>query len=122
MNVLSRSGAASVPSGAAALYRSLAAWYVRMRGGIFVMVVAAGVLAGLVRAGNPFVAWIAGLLFGWPGVLGASVGQLIGAWAVQGSFVAGLGLAVSVALSGATAFLVFCHVPGIGRGLPTLRS
>ena len=122
MNVLSRSGAASVPSGAAALYRSLAAWYVRMRGGIFVMSVAAGVLAGLVRAGNPFVAWIAGVLFGWPGVLGASVGQLIGAWAVQGSFLASLGLAVSVALSGSVAFLVFCHVPGIGRGLPTLRS
>ncbi|HEX6862630.1 MAG TPA: HD-GYP domain-containing protein, partial [Thermoanaerobaculia bacterium] len=48
--------------------------------------------------------------------------QLFGAWAVQGSFLAGLGLAVSVALSGATAFLVFSHVPGIGRGLPTLRS
>jgi hypothetical protein len=122
MNVLSRSGAASVPSGAATLYRSLGAWYARMRGGIFVMSIAAGVLSGLVRAGNPFVAWIAGLLFGWPGVLGASLGQLVGAWAVQGSFLAGLGLAVSVALSGAVAFLVFCHVPGIGRGLPTLRS
>jgi hypothetical protein len=122
MNVLSHSRAASVPSGAAALYRSLAAWYVRMRGGIFLMALSAGVLAGLVRVGNPFVAWIAGLLFGWPGVLGASLGQLFGAWAVQDSFLAGLGIAVSVALSGAAAFLVFCHVPGIGRGLPTLRS
>ena len=122
MNVLSHSRAASVPSGAAALYRSLFAWYVRMRGGIFLLAFAAGVLGGLVRVGNPFVAWIAGLLFGWPGVLGASVGQLFGAWAVQGSFLAGLGLAASVALSGAAAFLVFCFVPGIGRGLPTLRS
>lgn len=122
MNVLSHSRAASVPSSAVALYRSLLAWYARMRGGVFLLALAAGVLAGLVRVGNPFVAWIAGLLFGWPGVVGASVGQLFGAWAVQGSFLAGLGLAVSVALSGATAFLVFCHVPGIGRGLPTLRS
>ena len=122
MNVLSHSRGASVPSGAAALYRSLIAWYARLRGGIFLLALAAGVLVGLLRVGNPFVAWIAGLLFGWPGVVGASVGHLFGAWAVQGSFLAGLGLAVSVALSGATAFLVFCHVPGIGRGLPTLRS
>ena len=122
MNVLSHSRAASVPSGAAAFWRFLAAWYARLRGGIFLLAVAAGVLAGLVRAGNPFAAWIAGLLFGWPGVLGASVGQLFGAWAVQGSFLAGLGLAVSVALSGAAAFLIFYLVPGIGRGLPTLRS
>ena len=122
MSVLSHPRAASVPSGAVVLSRTLAAWYTRMRGTVFLVTLAAGVLAGLVRAGNPFVAWIAGLLFGWPGVLGASVGQLFGAWAVQGSFLAGLGLAVSVALSGAAAFLVFCHVPGIGRGLPTLRS
>ncbi|MFL6291224.1 MAG: HD domain-containing phosphohydrolase [Thermoanaerobaculia bacterium] len=122
MNVLSQSRAASVPSGVAVLSRSLIAWYARMRGSLFLVVLAAGVVAGLVRVGNPFVAWIAGLLFGWPGVLGASVGQLFGAWAVQGSFLAGLGLAVSVSLSGAAAFLVFCHVPGIGRGLPTLRS
>ncbi len=122
MNVLSHTRAASVPSGAAALYRSLIAWSARMRGGIFLLAFSAGVLGGLVRVGNPFVAWIAGLLFGWPGVLGASAGQLIGAWAVQGSFLSGLGLAVSVSLSGAVAFLVFCHVPGIGRGLPTLRS
>ena len=122
MNVLSHSRAASVPTGTAALYRSLIAWYVRMRGSLFLAAFTAGVLSGLVRVGNPFVAWISGLLFGWPGVLGASVGQLFGAWATQGSFLAGLGLAVSVALSGATAFLVFCHVPGIGRGLPTLRS
>lgn len=122
MNVLSQTRAASVPSGTAALYRSLIAWYARMRGSLFLVAFAAGVIAGLVRVGNPFVAWISGLLFGWPGVLGASAGQLFGAWAVQGSFLAGSGLAVSVALSGAAAFLVFCHVPGIGRGLPTLRS
>ena len=122
MSVLSHSRAASVPSGAVALSRFLAAWYARMRGGVFLMALAAGVLAGLARVGNPFVAWIMGLLFGWPGVVGASVGQLFGAWAVQGSFLPALGLAVSVALSGAVAFLVFCHVPGIGRGLPTLRS
>ena len=47
MSVLSHSRAASVPSGAAALYRSLAAWYARMRGGIFLVALAAGVLAGL---------------------------------------------------------------------------
>ena len=122
MSVLSHSRAASVPSGTASLYRSLVAWSARVRGSLFLVAFAAGVVAGLVRVGNPFVAWISGLLFGWPGVLGASVGQLFGAWAVQGSFLAGLGLAASVALSGAAAFLVFCHVPGIGRGLPTLRS
>lgn len=122
MSVLSQSRAASVPSGTVVLYRFLVAWCARLRGSLFLVAVAAGVLAGLVRVGNPFVAWTAGLLFGWPGVVGAAVGQLFGAWAVQGSFLAGLGLAVSVALSGAVAFLVFCHVPGIGRGLPTLRS
>lgn len=122
MNVLSHSRAASVPTGAAALYRSWTAWYARMRGSLFLSMLAAGVVAGLVRAGNPFAAWIAGLLFGWPGVAGAAVGQLFGAWAVQDSLLTGLGLAASVSLSGAVAFLVFCHVPGIGRGLPTLRS
>ena len=122
MSVLSHSRSASVPTGTAALYRSLVAWYARMRGSLFLVAFAAGVIAGLVRVGNPFVAWISGLLFGWPGVLGAAAGQLFGAWAVQGSFLAGLGLAASVALSGAAAFLIFCYVPGIGRGLPTLRS
>ena len=122
MSVLSPSRAASVPSGTAVLYRSLAAWYARMNGNLFLAMFVAGAVAGLVRAGNPFVAWAAGLLFGWPGVLGASAGQLFGAWAVHGSFLAGLGLAVSVALSGAAGFLVFSYVPGIGRGIPTLRS
>ncbi|HWM94098.1 MAG TPA: HD domain-containing phosphohydrolase [Thermoanaerobaculia bacterium] len=122
MSVLFEPRAASVPSGAAVLYRSLGAWYARMRGNVFLVALAAGTVAGLVRAGNPFAAWAAGLLFGWQGVLGASMGQLFGAWAVQGSFLEGLGLAVSVALSGTVAFLVFSHVPGIGRGIPTLRS
>lgn len=125
MNVLSQPRAASVPTGAAAFYRAMAAivaWYARRRGNVLLAVLAAGAAAGLVRVGNPFVAWAAGLLFGWPGVLSASLGQLFGAWAVQGSFLAGLGLALSVSLSGAAAFLVFSHVPGIGRGLPNMRS
>ena len=122
MSVLSPSRAASVPSGTAVLHRSLAAWYARMNGNLFLAMFVAGAVAGLVRAGNPFVAWASGLLFGWPGVVGASAGQLFGAWAAHGSFLAGLGLAVSVALSGAAGFLVFSYVPGIGRGIPNLRS
>lgn len=122
MNVLSQPRAASVPTAAAAFSRMFAAWYARRRGHVFLAVLAAGVAAGLFRAGNPFVAWAAGLLFGWPGVLAASLGQLFGAWAVQGSFLVGVGLALAVALSGAASFLVFSQVPGIGRGLPNLRS
>lgn len=122
MSVLTQPRAASIPSGAAAFYQAMAAWYSRRRGNVLLAVLAAGAVAGLVRVGNPFVAWAAGLLFGWPGVLGASLGELLGAWAVQGSFLAGLGLAASVSLSGAAAFLVFSHVPGIGRGLPNMRS
>jgi hypothetical protein len=122
MNVLSEARAASVPSGVVAFSRALAAGYARLNGNIVLVALAAGAVAGVVRTGNPFVAWAAGLLFGWPGVAGASAGQLLGAWAVQGGFLTALGLAVSVALSGAAAYLVFCHVPGIGRGIPSLRS
>jgi hypothetical protein len=122
MNVVSQSRAASVPSGAVVLYRSLTTWYSRLHGNVLLAALAAGAVAGLVRTGNPFVSWAAGLLFGWPGVLGASVGQLFGAWVAQGGFPVALGLGVSVALSGTTAFLVFCYVSGIGRGLPSLRS
>ncbi|HYN22215.1 MAG TPA: HD domain-containing phosphohydrolase [Thermoanaerobaculia bacterium] len=122
MNLVSPSRAASVPSGTMVLYRFLLAWFARLNGGVLLISLAAGTIAGSVRTGNPFVAWAAGLLGGWPGVLGASVGQLLGAWAARGSFRAALGLSVSVALSGAVAFLVFRHVPGIGRGLPSLGS
>lgn len=122
MNVLSETRAASVPTGAVAFYRTLAAWYSRLNGTILLATLLTGAMAGLVQTGNPFVAWAAGLLFGWPGVAGASAGQLLGAWAAEGSFFTGLGLAFAVALSGAASYLVFCHVPGIGRGIPTLRS
>lgn len=122
MNVLSETRAASVPTGAVAFYRTLAAWYSRLNGNIVLLSLLAGAMSGLVRTGNPFVAWGAGLLFGWPGVAGASAGQLVGAWVAQGSFFTALGLALAVALSGAASYLVFCHVPAIGRGIPSLRS
>ncbi|HEX3126037.1 MAG TPA: HD-GYP domain-containing protein [Thermoanaerobaculia bacterium] len=122
MSVLSESRTASVPTGAVALYRILATGWSRLHGGIVLATLAAGMVAGVVRTGNPFATWAAGLLFGWPGVAGASAGQLLGAWVAQGSFFTGLGLAFAVALSGAASYLVFCHVPGIGRGIPTLRS
>jgi hypothetical protein len=122
MNVLSEPRSASVPSGAVIFYRSLAAWYARLHGSLFLASLAAGAVAGVVRTGNPFIAWAAGLLFGWPGVAGAAAGQLLGAWTAQGGFLTALGLALAVALSGAASYLVFCHVPGIGRGIPSLRS
>lgn len=122
MSVLSEPRAASVPTGAVAFYRTLAAWSARLNGGVVLATLAAGAVAGVVRTGNPFVAWAAGLLFGWPGVAGAAAGQLLGAWVTAGSFFTGLGLALAVALSGAASYLVFCHVPGIGRGIPSLRS
>ena len=65
MNVLSQPRAASVPTGAAAFFRTMAAivaWYARRRGNVLLAVLAAGAAAGLVRVGNPFVAWAAGLL------------------------------------------------------------
>ncbi len=122
MSVLSEPRTAPVPSGAVVFYRFLAAWWSRLNGGIVLAALAAGAMSGLIRTGNPFVAWAAGLLFGWPGVAGASAGQLLGAWLAQGSFFTALGLALAVALSGAAAYLVFLHVPNIGRGLPSLRS
>lgn len=125
MSVLSEPRAASVSTGAVgavAFYRALATWWSRLNGGIVLAALAAGAMSGLIRTGNPFVAWAAGLLFGWPGVAGAAAGQLLGAWLAQGSFFTALGLALAVALSGAVAYLVFLHVPNIGRGLPSLRS
>lgn len=122
MSVLSEPRAESVPTGAVVFYRTLTTWYSRLQGSVVVATLAAGAVSGLVRTGNPFVAWAAGLLFGWPGVAGASAGQLLGAWVAQGSFFTALGLALAVALSGAAAYLVFLHVPNVGRGLPSLRS
>ena len=107
MNVASPPRAASVPSGAEVLYRSLLAWYSRLNGHVFLVAMAAGTLSGSVRTGNPFVAWAAGLLGGWTGVVGASAGQLLGAWFTAASFGEALGLSVSVAFSGAAAFLIF---------------
>jgi hypothetical protein len=70
-------------------------------------------------------AFLSGLLGGWPGTAGAAVGVLLGTWVRAGADAAPLpvlaaGLAAAVAA--AVPFLLFRRVPGLGRGLPNLRS
>jgi hypothetical protein len=137
MNVFSpENRAAPATPGAAYTWRRehrLKVWLGRGRGARLGASLAAGFLGALLPGLNatapllplplsPFVSFVAGLAFGWLGILGSAVGQLAVAWILQKSFLAALVLSASFALSGIAGWLVFRRAPGLGRGFPNLRS
>jgi HD domain len=137
MNVFSpENRAAPATPGAAYTWRRehrLMVWLGRGRGARLGASLAAGFLGALLPGLNatapllplplsPFVSFVAGLAFGWLGIFGSAVGQLAVVWILQKSLLAALVLSVSFALSGIAGWLVFRCTPGLGRGLPNLRS
>ncbi len=66
--------------------------------------------------------FLSGLLFGWLGVAGATLGAALAAAASGSSAGATLAAAFAAATTGAVAFALFRYLPGVGRGLPNLRS
>ncbi len=88
---------------------------------------AAGPLLGLSRGAlsldpRAVAGFLSGLLFGWLGVSGAALGGALGAAATGASTGAALAAALAAATSAAVAFALFRYLPGVGRGLPNLRS
>jgi hypothetical protein len=77
---------------------------------------------GLLFSFTPAISLTAGLLFGWLGIAGTAAGQLAAVWITHGSFSHSLIFSVSFALTGVAGWLIFRHVPGLGRGLLNLRS
>ncbi|HYO15205.1 MAG TPA: HD-GYP domain-containing protein [Thermoanaerobaculia bacterium] len=135
MNVFSPENRAA-PAGAAYTWRRehpLLVWLGRGRGVRLGTTLVVGFLGALLPGLNatapllplplsPFVSFVSGLAFGWIGILGSAVGQLAMVWILQKSFLTALVLSVSFALSGIAGWLVFRFAPGLGRGLPNLRS
>jgi MFS family permease len=123
-------------AGTAFAYRRthpLVAWFGGGRGNRLALALFAGLLGELLTGWSgsarlvplpltPFVSVTSGLLFGWLGILGATAGQLVAVWVLRGSFLAASTLSVSFAFTGVCALLVFRYAPGMGRGLPNLRS
>ena len=70
----------------------------------------------------PVVSFVCGLLLGWPGVLGSALGQAATHAALSGQPALSIGLGLCLGAVGAIAYGVFRAVPGLGRGLPDLRS
>ncbi len=66
--------------------------------------------------------FLSGLLFGWLGVAGTALGGALAAAVLGASPGATLAAALGAATSGAVAFALFRYLPGVGRGLPNLRS
>lgn len=133
MSVLNpRPRAAPVPGGAFAYHRTgrLAKWLGDGRGQRIAFALASGFAGellsgwsnGLVFPFTPAVSLTAGLLFGWLGILGAALGQLAAVWILLDSFPAAVTFSASFSLTGIAAWLLFQHVPRLGRGLPNLRS
>jgi HD domain-containing protein len=124
--------AAAVPSRTEIAWRRAAAWLGQGRGLRFGLALAAGLLGRLLERWSgpppagplpvvPFVAFAAGLLFGVPGIVGACAGSLLGGMGETGAVAALVG-AAALAATGAAPRLIFRFVPGLGRGLPNLRS
>lgn len=137
MSIITRdTPAAPVTSGAAFTYRRthpLAVWLGRGRGIRLAVTLLAGFLGELLAGWSatapfvplpltPFVSFTSGVLFGGWGLLGSALGQLVAGWIVHKSFLFALALAASYSLTGLAGWLAFRHVPGLGRGIPNLRS
>ncbi|MFL6194116.1 MAG: HD domain-containing phosphohydrolase [Thermoanaerobaculia bacterium] len=120
------------PGAAFAYHRTgrLAEWFGRGRGARLILSAAAGLLGqlitgsghGLLFPWTPAVSLCAGLLFGWLGIAGCAAGQLAAVLLLHGSFTTALTFAVSFSFFGIAAWLIFRHVPRLGRGFPNLRS
>ncbi|HSF40578.1 MAG TPA: HD domain-containing phosphohydrolase [Thermoanaerobaculia bacterium] len=137
MSIITRdTPAAPVTSGAAFTYRRshpVAVWLGRGRGVRLLVSLLAGFL-GEILAGwgvtapfiplplTPFVSFASGVLFGWQGLLGSMVGQLAAVSILQQSVLPAVVFAASYSLTGLAGWLAFQRVPGLGRGLPNLRS
>jgi hypothetical protein len=71
-------------------------------------------------------AFLSGLVFGWLGAAAAALGALAGAWLGSGGAggdpAAVLGAGLGAWIAAAVPFAVFRGLPGLGRGLPNLRS
>lgn len=128
----SRPQAAPVPGAAFAYHRTgrLAKWLGDGRGQRIALSLVAG-LAGELISGwsggllfpfTPAISLTAGILFGWLGILGAALGQLAAVWYLLRSFPTAVAFSASFSLTGIAAWLLFQHVPRLGRGLPNLRS
>jgi hypothetical protein len=108
----------------------IADWLRRGNGLRLALPLAAGFLGVLLRewsGGLPFpitpaISLTAGLLFGWLGIAGATLGQLAAVALTHHSLADALIFALSFALTGATGWAIFHYVPKLGRGLPNLRS
>lgn len=124
--------AAPVPGAAFAYHRTgrLAKWLGDGRGQRIVLSLLAGLSGellsgwsnGLLFPFTPAISLTAGILFGWLGILGAALGQLAAVWILLRSFPAAVTFSASFALTGIAAWLLFQHIPRLGRGLPNLRS
>lgn len=127
-----RPQAAPVPGAAFAYHRTnrLAEWFGRGRGQRLALSLVAGLAGELVTGWSggllfpftPAISLTAGVLFGGLGVLGAALGQLFAVWILLGSLPAALAFSASFSLTGIAGWLVFRHVPQLGRGLLNLRS
>lgn len=124
--------AAPTPGAAFAYHRSsqLAEWLRRGNGFRLALSVAAGLCGELLRdctggllfPATPAISLTTGLLFGWLGIAGTAIGQLLAVWITGASFSAALIFSLSFALTGVAGWLIFHHVPKLGRDLPNLRS
>ena len=127
-----RPQAAPVPGAAFAYHRTgrLAKWLGNGRGQRIVLPLVAGLLGelipgwsgGLLFPFTPAISLASGLLFGWLGILGAALGQLAAVWILYRNFPSALSFSASFAVTGVAAWLLFRHVPKLGRGFPNLRS
>ncbi|HEY9423141.1 MAG TPA: HD domain-containing phosphohydrolase [Thermoanaerobaculia bacterium] len=130
--VNSRPQAAPVPGAAFAYHRTgrLAQWLGDGRGQRIVLSLVAGFLGELVSGWSggllfpftPAISLAAGLLFGWLGILGAALGQLAADWILLRNLPSALSFSASFSVTGVAAWLLFRHVPKLGRSLPNLRS
>ncbi len=66
--------------------------------------------------------FLSGLLFGGLGVVGTALGAALASAASGASVGAALAAGVTAAATAAVAFAMFRYLPGVGRGLPNLRS
>ena len=126
------SRAAPAPGAAFAYHRTsrVLEWLRRGNGFRLALSVAAGLCGELLRdctggflfPVTPAISLTAGLLFGWQGIAGTALGQLVAMWIAGASFSAAPIFSSSFAVTGVAGWVIFRFVPKLGRGLLNLRS
>jgi len=133
MSIVSSQPRVAPTTGAAFAYHRtsrLADWFGGGRGVRLAVSFAVGLAGELIRGWSggvlfpltPAISLSAGILFGGFGIVGAALGQLAAVWFLLRDFPSALLLAVSFACTGVAGWLAFRFIPGLGRGLPNLRS